>query len=106
MQEGSTVKGEVGDGSFSAASGTVTFKAWQLAWELGYTIAIPIVILALLGRYADKAWGTSPWLLLAGVLCSIVTSSSLVYHKVAKILKSQTTNSKLQTISNGQNANS
>ncbi len=64
----------------------IDFNAWQLAWELGYTIAIPIVLLALLGRWADKALGTSPWLLLLGVLVSIVASTFLVYKKVAKIL--------------------
>lgn len=63
------------------------FNAWQLAWELGYTIAIPIVIFALLGRWADKAWGTSPWLLLAGIVISIMISSFAVYKKVGKILK-------------------
>lgn len=62
------------------------FNAWQLAWELGYTIAIPIVVLALVGRWADKAWGTSPWMLLAGVVVSIIISSALVYRKVKKIL--------------------
>lgn len=62
------------------------FNAWQLAWELGYTIAIPIVVFALVGRYADKALGTSPWMLLAGIVISIIISSALVYRKVKKIL--------------------
>lgn len=62
------------------------FSAWQFAWELGYTIAIPIVVLALVGRWADKAWGTSPWMLLAGIVLSIIISSALVYRKVKKIL--------------------
>lgn len=66
---------------------TIDFNAWQLAWELGYTIAIPIVIFALLGRWADKAWGTSPWLLLAGIVVSIMISSFAVYRKVKNILK-------------------
>ena len=63
------------------------FSAWQLAWELGYTIAIPIVLFALLGRLADKYFDTSPWLLLAGVILSVVMSSFLVYRKVRGILK-------------------
>jgi len=64
----------------------VNFNAWQLAWELGYTIAIPIVLFALLGRWADHSLGTSPWLLLTGVLISILISSFAVYKKVSKIL--------------------
>jgi hypothetical protein len=64
----------------------VNFNAWQLAWELGYAIAIPIVVLALVGRWADRAWGTSPWLLLAGIVVSVFISSFMVYRRVKKIL--------------------
>ena len=62
------------------------FRAWALAGELGYTIAIPIVVLALLGRLADKAWGTAPWLMLLGIILSIATSSYLIYKKVKDIM--------------------
>lgn len=65
---------------------TIDFSAWQLAWELGYAIAIPIVALALVGRWADKALGTSPWLLLTGILVSIIISSFAVYKKVSSII--------------------
>ncbi len=58
-----------------------------LAFELGYTIAIPIVGFALLGRLADRFFGSSPFLILAGVLVSIFLSSWLIYKKVAKIIK-------------------
>jgi ATP synthase protein I len=60
--------------------------ALSLAWQLGYSIAIPLVILALLGRFLDKRFGTSPWLLLAGVLLSLVISTFAVYFKTIKIL--------------------
>ncbi|MDO8594030.1 MAG: AtpZ/AtpI family protein [bacterium] len=63
------------------------FNAWQLAWELGYTIAIPIVVLALVGRWGDKKLETSPWLLLAGIVVSIFITSFAVYRKVKGILK-------------------
>ncbi len=62
------------------------FNAWQLAWELGYTIAIPIVLFALIGRWGDRMLGTTPWLLLGGVLFSVVISSIIVYRKVSRIL--------------------
>lgn len=79
----------VGDGSapFSKGELRANFNAWALAWELGYTIAIPIVALALVGRWADKAWETSPWMLLAGVVVSVVVSSALVYRKVSRIIR-------------------
>ena len=64
----------------------VNFSAWQLAWELGYTIAVPIVILALVGRFADKQFDSAPWLLLGGIVLSVFISSALVYRKVRKLL--------------------
>ena len=63
------------------------FSAWALAWELGWQIAIPLVAFALLGRFADKYFGTTPWLLLVGVILAAFFSSYLVYRKVANILK-------------------
>jgi len=73
-----------GDGERRSA---VDFSAWQLAWELGYTIAIPIVVLALAGRWADKYFKTEPWLLLSGIVVSIFISSFLVYRRVKDVLK-------------------
>lgn len=62
------------------------WSAWSLAWELGYMIAIPIVVLALGGRFLDKKLGTAPWLLLLGVLVSISVSSYLIYKKTIGIM--------------------
>ncbi len=62
------------------------FSALGLAWNLGYTIAVPLVVLALAGRYLDKKLGTSPWILLAGILLSIAVSSWLVYKKTLDII--------------------
>lgn len=61
-------------------------QAWSLAFELGYTIAIPIVLLALAGRYLDKTFNTAPFLLLAGILLSIFISTAIIYKKVKTIL--------------------
>lgn len=62
------------------------FQALGLAWELGYTIAIPLVVFALLGRLADKWLGSSPWLLLVGVFLSIAITTWLVYRKTKVFL--------------------
>ncbi len=62
-------------------------SVWALAWELGFQIAIPLVIFALAGRYADKYFGTTPWLLVAGVVLAAFTSTTIVYRKISKILK-------------------
>jgi F0F1-type ATP synthase assembly protein I len=63
------------------------FSALKLAWELGYTIAVPLVVLALAGRFLDKKLDTSPWFLLAGIFLSLFISSFGVYRKTVGILK-------------------
>ena len=64
-------------------------KSWStvsLAWELGYMIAIPLIAFTLVGRFLDKKLGTSPWLLLTGVLIAIAVTSWLVYKKTKEII--------------------
>lgn len=63
-----------------------TWSTISLAWQLGYSIAIPLIALALLGRFLDKKFETSPWLLLVGIFLSLITSTFLVYSKTIKIL--------------------
>jgi len=63
-----------------------SWSALSLAWELGYSIAIPLVLLALLGRFIDKKFGTSPWFLLIGVIFSLIISTVLVYKKTIMIM--------------------
>jgi F0F1-type ATP synthase assembly protein I len=62
------------------------FSALKLAWELGYTITIPLVILVLVGRFLDKRFDTSPIFLLAGILLSMITSVVGIYRTVKPIL--------------------
>lgn len=62
------------------------FTALPLALELGYLIALPLAGFALLGRFADKFFQTSPWFLVSGVIIAAITSSWIVYKKVSKII--------------------
>lgn len=65
-------------------------KSWSavsLAWQLGYTIAVPLVVFALAGQYLDKKLGTAPWLLLIGILVSIAVSSWAIYKKTLDIIE-------------------
>jgi len=57
-----------------------------LAFELGYIIAIPIVIFALIGRFADKAMDTSPIFILLGILLSLFITALLVWKKMKNLL--------------------
>lgn len=63
-----------------------TWSALSLAWQLGYSIAIPLVALALVGRILDKKFSTSPWFLLTGIFLSLIVSTFAVYYKTVKIL--------------------
>lgn len=65
-------------------------KPWSalgFAWQLGYSIVVPIVVFALAGRLLDKKMDTSPWFLLGGILASIIVSSYIVYKKTIEIIK-------------------
>ena len=62
------------------------WQALSLAWQLGYSIAIPLVLFALGGRLLDKYLNTSPWLLLAGIFISLILSTILVYNKSIAII--------------------
>ncbi|MEK7166826.1 MAG: AtpZ/AtpI family protein [Patescibacteria group bacterium] len=59
----------------------------SLAWELGYLIALPLIIFALVGRFLDKFFHTSPWLFLFGILLAIIISTRIVYKKTIQLIK-------------------
>lgn len=67
------------------------WQALGIAWELGYVIAVPIVVFALGGRMLDKHFHTSPWLLLAGILISITLSSIGLVWKFKKLMNAMET---------------
>jgi F0F1-type ATP synthase assembly protein I len=61
----------------------------KLVFELGYIIAIPIVLFGFGGAYADKAWGTSPWLLLFGMLTAATLSAIGILRKIKAIHRTE-----------------
>ena len=67
-------------------SGLTGWEALGFAWEMGYTMAVPLVALALGGRLLDRYLDTSPVFLLTGIMLSIITSSILVGMKAVKII--------------------
>lgn len=67
-------------------------KTWQVlgfALELGFMIALPIVILGSLGKYADAKWNTYPWLTLLGILLAIVATSYWMYRYLSSLMSDQ-----------------
>lgn len=57
----------------------------NLAWELGYTIALPIAILGFSGAWLDKKIGSSPAFLLVGIALSVIISGVAIYRKIKKL---------------------
>jgi len=70
----------------SVHKGVSLGQAFSLAWEMGYTMAIPLVILALGGHLLDKYLKTSPLFLLIGIGFSVAVSSLALAHKATKII--------------------
>lgn len=59
----------------------------SLVFELGYVIAIPLVVCALGGRAIDRIFETSPLFLLLGIFSSMIISAYFVYYKMQQITK-------------------
>lgn len=65
------------------------WDALGLAWEMGYTIAIPLVLFAIGGRFLDRWLGTAPWLMLVGIGVAIVMSSIAITKKVRNVCRAE-----------------
>lgn len=61
--------------------------ALNLAWELGYVIALPLVGLALLGRWLDRRWESSPLMLLVGVVVAFIITSIWLFIKIKELTR-------------------
>jgi F0F1-type ATP synthase assembly protein I len=62
--------------------------ALNLAWEMGYLIAIPVLVLGIGGAYLDKYLATSPLFILSGFALAMLFSSVSVYRRVRAVLQS------------------
>ena len=60
--------------------------AFSFAWELGYSIIIPLLFFAIAGRFLDKRFNCSPFLFLLAVVLSIFVSTFIIYKKVTRII--------------------
>lgn len=61
---------------------------WALRFVgLGWFVAIMIVLGALVGRWLDRKWETSPWLLLTGILAGSFLAFYGLYQMLAPAMK-------------------
>jgi F0F1-type ATP synthase assembly protein I len=65
-------------------------EALGLAGNLGFTVAVPLVLFALIGRFADRRFHTSPWFFLAGALIAIVITTVLLIRTFKRLLPPNT----------------
>lgn len=63
------------------------WKYLTIVGQIGFIIAIPVVVLTLTGHYLDERLGTSPWLLISAIILSLVVSSLILYSRVIKTLQ-------------------
>jgi F0F1-type ATP synthase assembly protein I len=61
-------------------------EALALAGNMGFTIAVPLVGFALLGRMLDRRLDSHPWFLLAGLLLAVSTSTFILIRKFSRLL--------------------
>ncbi len=62
--------------------------ALKLAWEMGYLIALPVLILGVGGAYADRYFGTMPLLTLGGFLLAAILSFITIKRRIRTIFQS------------------
>lgn len=88
--EGGNISPKLGEGGSKLKGARPIDKAAliSLSMELGYIIAIPLVILALLGKWGDKHWHHSfPWMTLVGILLAIVSTTVWLTKKLKAYIK-------------------
>jgi F0F1-type ATP synthase assembly protein I len=61
--------------------GAIGMDALNVSWR----IAVPVVIAAVAGIMADRAWGTEPWVTLVSVVLGFVVAGWLVKRQIAEL---------------------
>jgi LPXTG-motif cell wall-anchored protein len=63
---------------------------WRIAslgMEMGFIIAIPLLILALGGKWLDQKYNTTPWLTVFGILLAIAASTFWLTRRIKELIK-------------------
>jgi hypothetical protein len=65
----------------------ITFmKAFGIATEFGFIVAVPLVSLGFLGKYLDQRLDTKAFLLL-GILLALTSSTLWLYKRIKSLLQ-------------------
>jgi F0F1-type ATP synthase assembly protein I len=63
---------------------------WSLvafALDMGFVIALPLVVAAFLGKWLDSHFGTKPWLTLAGIIIAVIITAIWMTKKLRTYIK-------------------
>lgn len=72
-------------GNESPKKGVSPAEAMGIVWDLLFAIAIPTTLLALLGRWLDRRYNTSPLFLAIGLLLALAAAGLVVVRKGKRI---------------------
>ncbi len=61
-------------------------KTLSVAFELGFIIALPIVVLALFGKWLDQRQGTH-YFVYIGIILAIISTSITIYRRFAAMIE-------------------
>ena len=61
--------------------------AIRMATDLGFTIAVPAVLAAVLGKWLDERWGTYPLMFVLLLIVAFCLTAFLVYRKAKTYAK-------------------
>ena len=67
--------------------GTVSkeLNLWALSGEIGWKLAVPIVVLVIAGAKLDKAYHSTPLFIVVGIGLSLTVSVILIARMIAKV---------------------
>jgi F0F1-type ATP synthase assembly protein I len=58
--------------------------ALRVIGDFGANIAIPVVVLALVGKFIDTKYGWTPWATIAGFTLAALISGLIIYRKAKR----------------------
>lgn len=66
---------------------SAVWQALGFAWQFGYVVLVPLILLGLGGRLLDRWLHTAPWFFLGGMLLAIAVSMFGLIRKALQIFR-------------------
>lgn len=64
-------------------------RLWSITSEIGFKIAIPLVVFLLIGLQIDAVMQTKPLFMLVGMVLALASSAYLVYLMIKRVTEAQ-----------------